>query len=321
MKLIQRKIECEDDFWQIRNFLREVFLLTFRVNLNHHVALLDHWRWHYVLTCRETGPVDQVTTLWENTDGKIVAVLHPTCHDEILMHIHPAYRIPTLEEEMIAYAEVQHSDWTRDKQRILYVPIYADDDLRRNILVHRGFSHRPRLIHHWRRDLDAPMPDSQPPSGYEIRSMGAKDELPARSWASWRAFHADEPDENYDGDYSWYRNMQSAPLYRRDLDIVAANPSGEIVAFSTISYDDYTRSAVIVLEGTAAEHRQRGLEVALTIEGLWRLKNLGCTRVFAIVDDKETNDIYQATMENHRVIQPWVKVWNPNKGEIVTAQL
>ena len=43
--------------------------------------------------------------------------------------------------------------------------------------------------------------------------------------------------------------LQSAPLYRRDLDIVAATPNGEIAAFSTISYDDYTRSAVIVLEG------------------------------------------------------------------------
>ena len=81
--------------------------------------------------------------------------------------------------------------------------------------------------------------------------MGAEDELPARSWASSRAFHAEEPDENYDGDYSWYRNLQSAPLYRRDLDIVAATPDGEIAAFSTISYDDYTRSAVIVLEGSS----------------------------------------------------------------------
>lgn len=316
MKLTQRKMDREDDFWRIRNFLREVFLLTQRVNLDYHVSLFDHWRWHYVLTCRETGPVEQVTTFWEKKDGKIVAVLHPTCHDEILMNIHPAYRTPTLEEEMIAYAEVHHSDWTEDQQRILYVPIYADDDQRREILVQRGFRHRPRLIHHWRRDLDTPIPDFPKPSGYDIRSMGDEGELPARSWASWRAFHEDEPDENYDGDYSWYHNMQSAPLYRRDLDIVAAHFSGEIAAFTTIYYDDYTRSAVVVLEGTAAEHRQRGLEVALTVEGMRRLKSLGCTRVFAIADNKELDTLYQATMQKPVVVQPWVKVWNPKEGKI-----
>lgn len=35
----------------------------------------------------------------------------------------------------------------------------------------------------------APVPD-----GYTIRAMGPPDEHPARSWASWRAFHAGEPD-------------------------------------------------------------------------------------------------------------------------------
>ena len=62
--------------------------------------------------------------------------------------------------------------------------------------------------------------------------MGPLAEHPARSWASWRAFHAEEPDEAYDGDFSWYRNIQSTPLYRRDLDIAAATPRGEIAAFS-----------------------------------------------------------------------------------------
>ncbi len=316
MKLTMRLFQNEDDYWRIRKFLREVFLFKDRLELDPHVALLDHWRWHYVLTCQETGPVDEVTTIWETTSGDIAAVIHPTCHDEICMHIHPHFRTSALEDEMIAYAEMHHSDWTGDGQRILYVPIYPNDSLRREILVQRGFRHRPRLIHHWQRDLEAPLPDVSPPSEYKIRSMGSEDELPARSWASWRAFHAQEPEENYDGDYSWYRNMQSAPLYRRDLDIVAATPSGEIGAFCTIAYDDYTRSAVIVLEGTAAEHRQLGLEKAITIEGLRRLKSLGCNRVFAIADEEDIDALYRATMQTYMAVQPWVKIWNPQGGKL-----
>ena len=314
-KLTRRSFQTEDDYWRIRNFLREIFLLTDRIEDETHVALLVHWRWHYIMTCQETAPVDQVTTLWETESSQIAAVLHPICHDEVRLHIHPNFRNPALEVEMLAYAEKHHSDWYRDGQRILYVQVAADDTPRQQILAVCGFEQRPSRFYYWQRDLDAPIPDAAVPLGYQIRSMGAEDELPARSWASWRAFHAEEPDENYDGDYLWYRNLQSAPLYRRDLDIVATTSSGEIAAFATISYDDYTRSAVIVLEGTAAEHFGRGLDRAVTIEGLQRLKTLGCTRVFAIASEESTRTLYQTVMQTRWVTHPWTKIWTPSEAE------
>ena len=312
--LKMRPYRDESDYWRIRNFLRELFLLYDRIEQDNHVALLDHWRWHYILTCQETGSVDQVTTLWETKSGQIAAVLHPICHDEVRLHVHPHFRTPALDDEMIAYAEEHHSDAFQDGKRILYVQVSADDAQRQKILARRGFDQRPSRFHYWQRDLDAPIPEAPVHPGCEIRSMGAEDELPARSWASWRAFHAEESDENYDGDFSWYRNMQSAPLYRRDLDIVAATPEGEIAAFSTISYDDYTRSAVIVLEGTATEHLQRGLDKAITIEGMRRLKSLGCTRIFSIACDEPTHALYPSVMQTHLVTHPWTKIWTPARG-------
>ena len=315
MKLTMRPYQNEADYWRIRNFLREIFLHN-ELDLNSHVALLDHWRWHYILTCQETGPVDQVTSLWETESGQIGAVLHPICHDEIHLHIHPQFRSPTLEDEIIAYAEEHHSDWYRDGQRILYVLAFADDPQRQEILSQRGFVQRAARDYHWWRDLNAPFPVAPVTPGYLIRSMGAEDELPARSWASWRAFHAEEPDENYDGDYSWYHNLQAAPLYRRDLDIVAATPEGEIAAFCTISYDDYTRSAVIVLEGTAAEHLNRNLGEALVIEGMRRLEPLGCPCLFALGSayEEPSNAIYRSVMQGCRVAHPWTKIWVPDEG-------
>jgi len=310
MKLNFRPYESEADYWRIRNFLREVFLLNDRLEHSWHVARLDHWRWHFILTCQLTGPVEQVTAIWETGDCRIAAVLHPICHDEVRLHVHPHFRSPELEDEIFAYAEAHFSDWSeRAGAQLLYVPVLSGDSLRQEVLRRRGFEQRPGWGHHWRRDLEAAIPEFPVPEGYLIRSMGAVDEHPARSWASWRAFHADEPDENYDSDASWYQNMQSAPLYRRDLDIVAATPRGEIAAFCTISYDDYTRSAVCVLVGTAAEHWQRGLGKAVIIEGMRRLQKLGCTRLFATATDPAADALYRSVMQTHLVTDTWVKAW------------
>ena len=136
--------------------------------------------------------------------------------------------------------------------------------------------------------------------------MGDVNEFPARSWASWRAFHPDEPDEGYEG-WEWYLNIQSAPLYRRDLDIIAATPTGEIAAFCTLWFDDVTRSAVCVLVGTAPEHQRRGLGKAVMYAGLRRLRHMGGTRAFANGYDSPANTLYGAVLGSRDLSQPWVK--------------
>jgi hypothetical protein len=278
MNLLLRRCQTPNDYWRVRDFLRDVFLLNNRLEHSWHVARLDHWRWHHIRTCQVCAAFEQVTVAWETPERDIAAVLHPIRHDEIRLHIHPGFRTPELEAEIFAYAEEHYSDLTEDGGRILYVPVLSDDALRQEALTRRGFSRQPGWGHHWWRDLDAPLPGAPVPDGYIIRAMGSLDEHPARSWASWRAFHAEEPDEAYDGDFSWYRNIQSTPLYRRDLDIVAATPRGEIAAFCTISYDDATRSAVTVLVGTAAEHWRRGLGKAVPACLFSAITILGCSR-------------------------------------------
>ena len=137
--------------------------------------------------------------------------------------------------------------------------------------------------------------------------MGDASEYHARAWASWRAFHPDEPDEDFEGG-DWFINLQSAPLYRRDLDIVAEAPNGEIAAFSTIWYDDWTRSAVCVQVGTAPEHQRRGLGKAVIIEGLRRLQRLGGTRVFANGFDPPANGLYASALGTSYRAESWFKV-------------
>jgi len=308
MKLTMQPYQNEEDFWRIRAFLREVFLLNNRLEHSWNVARLDYWRWHIVMNCGSSESVEKATRIWESEGGQIAAVLINFGSGELRLHVHPHFRTAALEEEMLAYAEEHYFATTNDGRRYLVLPIFEYDAQRRVTAAHCGFEKRPGWNHHYWRDLDGLIPDIGAPTGYTVRSMGDENEHPSRSWCSWRAFHSDEPDQDYDGDYSWFRNIQSAPLYRRDLDIIAAASDGSIAAFCTIYYDDYTRSAVTVLVGTAAEQWRRGLGKTVIYEGMRRLKRLGCTRVFATASDEPADALYGSVMKEMKVTDTWLKV-------------
>lgn len=308
MKLTARACTTEADFWNARNFLREVFLLNGRLEHGWHVARLDYWHWHYIRTCNLLASVEAGMALWKIADGRIIAALNHLGGSELRLHVHPHFRSAELESEMLAYAENKFYATTEDGRRFVYVPIFEDDTVRQEIASSRGYRQQAGWGHHYRRNLNSTIPDAPAPPGYIIRSMGGAEEHAARSWASWRAFHSDEPDKNYDGDYAWYANLQSAPLYRRDLDIVAVAPDASIAAFCTIFYDDYTRSAVTVLVGTAVEHWRRGLGKAVITEGLRRLKRVGCTLVFSTAYEEPADRLYHSVMQDMKVTRTWVKV-------------
>ena len=308
MKRTFRTCTKEDDFWNVRNFLREIFLLNGRLEHSWNVARLDYWHWHYIKTCTILTAVEKGMALWKNSDEKIIAALNHLGGSELRLHVHPHFRSAELEHEMLAYAEENYYAVAEDGRRYIYMPIFEDDIQRQEIAKNRGYIKEYGWGHHYRRSLDSAIPDASIPLGYTIRSMGDMQEYPARSWASWRAFHNDEPDENYDGDYSWYANLQSAPLYRRDLDVVAVASDGRIASFCTIFYDDYTRSAVTVLVGTAAEDWRRGLGKAVMTEGFRRLKEMGCTLVFSTAHEEPADFLYHSVMQEMKITDTWLKV-------------
>jgi mycothiol synthase len=307
-RLTVRGAHKEEDFWRIRTFLRDVFLLNNRRLRSWHVVRLDYWRWHFVANCELSPPVPQVTYIWETNDRRIAAVLNPESNGEAFMQVHPHFRAPELEEEMLAFAETHLSVRKADGTRTLYAFADDDDAQRRRLLENRGYVKRGRPENQWRRELDVLIPSAPPIPGYVIRSMGDVDEHPTRSWASWKAFHPDEPDEHYEGS-DWYLNIQYAPLYRRDLDIVAVTPGGEIAAFATIWFDDATRSGVFVLVGAMPAHQRRGLSTAVMTEGLHRLQRMGATRAFVSGYSAQANALYATVMSQKDVQEPWVKAW------------
>ncbi len=310
MSLVLHNYRTEDDYWRMRTFLRDVFVQNNRRKLSWPVARLDYWRWHGIMNLGD-GTLETGVYLWETQDQQLVAILNQENAGQAFLQIHPAFRTTVLEEQMIAQAEDCLRAPSLRGGQVLWVWADAGDALRQEILIRRGYTLiREAEEHQWRRDLTLPIPDNPVQEGYMIRSLGDDSELPSRSWASWRAFHPDKPDSDYDPDWSWYLNIQTAPLYRRDLDLVAIASGGEVVAFTTIWYDDVTRCGYFEPVGTMPEHQRRGLGRALLCEGMHRLKKMGATQAMIGGCEPPANALYQSVVGPvYDLSQAWEKRW------------
>jgi ribosomal protein S18 acetylase RimI-like enzyme len=311
MNPIYRPYQVEDDFWRMRDFLRRVYLLNGRREHSWHVARLDYARWHTLINIAEVTLAD-VATLWE-ADGELVAFIMPDGgRGEAHLCVDPRRRSLALEEEMLDVAEERLPNILDDGARRLFVWSPQADTMRPELLARRGYAKDDWPEHQWQRRLDAPIPDAPLAPGYTIRALGDGLELLERCYASGLGFHEGDIRVAVDNrdDPTWYRNIQTAPLYRRDLDLVAVAPDGAIAAFCTIWFDDVTRSAYFEPVATVPAHQRHGLGRALLTEGLRRLQRMGALVAGVGGYSPAANGLYRSVMgDDHELYEPWVKTW------------
>lgn len=310
MNLLMCSYQNEADYSRIRDFLRDVFLCNDRRMLSWPVARFDYWRWHGILNL-DDGRLEKDVYLWETEQGQIAGVLNREGAGQAFLQVHPAFKTAELEDQMIALAEEQLRAPSRAGGLRLWVWSDSGDSQRHRLMEKRGYNHIAEADEHqWRRSLELPIPDIPVREGYTIRPLGGLSELPSRSWASWRAFHPEKPDGEYDPDWSWYQNIQLAPLYRPDLDLVAIAPSGEVAGFTTLWYDDVTRCGYFEPVGTMPEHQRCGLARSLLCEGMRRLSRLGATQAMTCGGTPPANALYQTVLGPvYDLYQPWGKRW------------
>jgi GNAT superfamily N-acetyltransferase len=308
MKQTIRNYQSEEDYWCIREFLREVFLLNGRHDFAWDLLRWDYWRWHINENIYHFK-LEDVITLWE-AKGRIVAMLNPDTPGEAFFQVHPAYHSPELLTGMLDIAEQKLPKTKEDGKSELLAWVNTEDALHKEILTQRGYARSRFLSEHMRRrSFSQAILDSAPPAGYTVRALGDESELPARSWLSWKVFHPDEPDENYQG-WEWYRNVQRVPIYRRDLDILAVAPNGEFAAFCTVWFDDITRTAVFEPVGTHPNHQKRGLGKAVMSEGLRRAQKLGATLATVSSYSKGAHALYESMgFTDVDILEPWIREW------------
>jgi ribosomal protein S18 acetylase RimI-like enzyme len=307
MALTMRRYQVQDDYWRIREFLREVFLLNGRRELSWQVYRWDYWRWHGVENL-DQGPLEEHVFIWETADGRIGAVLNPEGKGEVYLQVHPGFRRPELEEEMLVVAEECLPFTNSNNRRGLRIWANEGDTLRQEILMRRGYVRRECPELQRRRTLDAPIPEAPLSPGYAVRALGDGAELLDRCFASGLAFHPDEIQYAIDNreDVTWYRNIQNAPLYRRDLDLVVLAPNGAVASFCTVWFDDVTRCGAFEPVGTAPAYQRRGLGKAAMCEGLSRLRRMGATMAYVGSYDTAAHALYtSAGFTDYELMEPW----------------
>jgi GNAT superfamily N-acetyltransferase len=309
MALQLRHYRDEDDYWRARAFLRRLPRPDGAPGGNWHVALFDYWRWHWLENVVERDPRE--LCIWEDGAGEMAAILNQgdpgVCH----LHIQPDVKTPDLLSEVVATAEREYSTPSRSGGRIVCVWSMEDDEGLIRVFRGRGyetFESEHAVEHHGRRPLDTPIHDVAVPEGFHVRSMGDVGEHGRRSLASWRAFHPDEPDSGCDMTGAWYRNVQRAPLYRRDLDVVAVAPNGDIASFAVAYFDDAAREGVFVLDGTATAYQRLGLAKAVMTEALRRLQWLGATNAYVDWYESPAGALYESVgLHEERRGRCWMK--------------
>lgn len=314
MKLTMRNYQNEEDYWRIREFLRQVMILNGRRELSWHVARLDYW-WWFINPDIEKILLEENVFLWETESGEIAAVLNPEGRGQAFLQVHPEFHTPELDREMITLTEERLSVTNKNGQRVLQIFFDSQDTTRRQILNRRGFKRVEEAgnqEYQHRRSLDEALPDVLQITGYTIRSMGDGLELLERCYASGLGFHEDDihiARDNRDHP-EWYHGIQSAPLYRRDLDIVAVASDGSVASFCTAWFDDVSRTAYLEPVATVPVHRKRGLGKAVILEVLHRLKRMGCKVAFVGGYSEQANALYFSVMgPAYDISEPWEKVF------------
>jgi predicted N-acetyltransferase YhbS len=74
-----------------------------------------------------------------------------------------------------------------------------------------------------------------------------------------------------------YRGLMAAPYYRHDLDWVAVDANGEMVASVCLWLDPATGVALVEPVGCAPEHRGRGLAGVVSLAALHAARDVGAT--------------------------------------------
>jgi len=91
----------------------------------------------------------------------------------------------------------------------------------------------------------------------------------------WRGFdHGDEPPD--DG-FEERTFMQSAPNYRKDLNIVVVAPDSNFVSYCGMWYEPINRIAYVEPVTTDPDYRRMGLGCTVVMEGIRRCGELGAT--------------------------------------------
>ena len=267
MQITSRSYDHGNDYERVGQFL----LRTYQTTGDHINWLQPRWEYmHYHPYIRrvDLGSIG----VWE-VNGEIVAVVHPEHRmGTVYLEIDPAYA--ALKREILRYAE-RHPAAISNGSKTLRVYINDSDDGLQKIASEMGYMKGKGNEEMTRFDIPDPFPAMSLPADFRLKSLAEENDLRKVHRVLWRGFnHEGEPPEEGIEDR---RFMQSAPNFRKDLNIVVEAPDGVFASYCGMWYEPTHRIAYVEPVATDPDFRRLGLGKAAVLEGIRRCGNEGAT--------------------------------------------
>ena len=248
---------------------------------------------------------EDMVRIWEDDAGEIAGVTcieHPDPNDrqygEIFVQRHPDHL--DLLEEMIVYGE---ETYVNPEMNRVFVWVYDDDQDLVNAVKRRGFVRRDEPVTHHLEYVIGELPRPELPEGFRILSMANENDIEKRREIFGRGFNHEDPKE-WPSAFS-YRELQKAPDYHLENDLIIVAPGGTYASCCIVWYDEVNRIAHLEPLGTHPDYRRLGLATQIQLEALRRAKALGATRM-PMTGGFEP--FYRAFgFEERRVEHPWIR--------------
>jgi len=253
------------DFEKVGRFL----VRTYRpagTHINWHQPRWGYMHFHPLIRQVELDAIG----LWE-VHGEIVAVVHPEhSMGTAYFEVDPACDV--LKDEMLTYAE-RHMSVAGDGVRRLRVYINDQDDDFQRRAAERGYTKGEGCEPMSHLYIREPLPAIRLADGFRLKNLAEENDLAKVDRVLHRGFnHGGEPPS---GGTAGRQFMQSAPNFRKELNVVAVAPDGNFASYCGIWCEPVHKVAYIEPVATDPDYRRRGLGRAVVLEGIRRCGELG----------------------------------------------
>jgi predicted N-acetyltransferase YhbS len=186
---------------------------------------------------------------------------------EIFFQIHPEFHF--LKTEMLEYSEKNLSVKGENGQNKIAIWINDFDIEFEFIAQARGYRKIAEAKESWSiLEIRNPGPGIRAPSGFALQSLADENNLNKLDRLIHRGFNhpGEPPDEGVLGK----QRMQSAPAFRKDLNIVTVSEDGTYCSYCGVWLELANQIAYVEPVCTAPDFRRRGLGTAAVLEGIRR---------------------------------------------------
>lgn len=267
-----QRYEHATDYSRVGQFLID----TYRPGDRH-----DNWlqpRWEYMhyhpLFDERLNMAFSSSGVWESA-GDIVGVAHFEHRPgQVFFQVHPDFTY--LKPQMVEYTEAYLSVEAGHNKRKNAIWVNDFDAGLQSIVSERGYHLVAGIKESWSIfEIRDPFPAIRLPDGFRLQSLADENDLSKLHRVLHRGF--DHPGEPPLDELAGRKKMQSAPNYRKDLNIVAVAPDSSYASYCGMWQDHANRVAYVEPVCTDPEYRRMGLGRAILLEGIRRCGAEGAT--------------------------------------------